>query len=182
MILGLTVVSVLPLVAPSPGSAQEPGDLGPRPGDTASPQAVVEAAYAALAKPPGGDFDWARFEALHLPDARLYPATEQTGGEARSLTVSGFVEWVEEGWAGVDPASDPGFAEEQVHHVTHVYGDVATVFSTYEKRYWDSDEILGRGINAFVLVRREGGWRIASIAWDEEVGAGPVPAEFLPGG
>lgn len=68
---------------------------------------------------------------------------------------------------------DQGFAKEQVHAVVEQYGDVAQVSSTYEKRCWDSDEVLSRGINSFQLVRHDGQWWIVGLAWDEEADAEP---------
>jgi hypothetical protein len=40
--------------------------------------------------------------------------------------------------------------------------------------------VLGRGINSIQMVRKDGRWWITSIIWDEETGAGPVPAKYLP--
>ncbi|MEM1270526.1 MAG: hypothetical protein AAGI08_10810, partial [Bacteroidota bacterium] len=68
--------------------------------------------------------------------------------------------------------------EREVHNVTHRFGDIAMVFSTYEKFFWEDDRMLGRGINSLQLVNRDGRWWIVSGIWDEEIGAGPVPPEF----
>ena len=164
-------VLLLTVALAAPALAQ-----GADPADVASPEAIVTAAYDAIQRAPGEPFDWDRFRTLYLPGALLLPNTEQTGGTPRTLTAEGFIEWVDR----VAPAQpgDRGFAEEEVHHVVHRYGDVATVFSTYTKRFADSDEVLGRGINSFQLVRRDGRWWIASIAWDEEAGAGPIPETY----
>lgn len=151
--------------------------------DVASPEAIVAAGYAALARAPGEPFDWDRFRSLFLPDARMIPSTEQRGGEFSVLTVEEFIDWID-GWAAEnDPIGGPndqGFVEEQVAVDIEVYGDIAQAFSTYQKHIWESDEIQGRGINSFNLVKNSGRWWIASVAWDEEVGAGPVPDEYLP--
>lgn len=151
--------------------------------DVASPEAIVAAGYAALARAPGEPFDWDRFRSLFLPDAQMIPSTEQRGGEFSVLTVEEFIDWID-GWAAEnDPIGGPndqGFVEEQVAVDIEVYGDIAQAFSTYQKHVWESDEIQGRGINSFNLVKNGGRWWIASVAWDEEVGAGPVPDEYLP--
>jgi len=39
---------------------------------------------------------------------------------------------------------------------------------------------VGREINSIQMVRKDGRWWITSIIWDEETGAGPVPAKYLP--
>lgn len=163
------------LLIPAGASAQE----NPRAEDVASPEAAILAAYASIARAPGEDYDWDRFRSLHLPGALLLPNTEQTGGEPRVLSVEDFIDWID-GVTTVGGEDDQGFAEEQVHIVAQRYGDIAQAMSTYQKHFWGDDEILGRGINSFNLVFREGRWWIVSIVWDEENGAGPIPDDYLP--
>lgn len=153
---------------------------GPRPEDVESPEAIVAAAYAAIARAPGEPFDWERFRSLFLPEARLIPNTEQRQGSFDVLSADGFIAWIDEVTPPPGSANDQGFQEEQVSAEVVRYGDVAHVFSTYQKHYWGSDQILGRGINSFQLVQNGDRWWIAGIAWDEENGAGPIPAEYLP--
>lgn len=153
---------------------------GPRSTDVESPEAIVQAAYAAIAREPGQPFDWERFRSLFLPEARLIPNTEQRQGNFDVLTVDGFIEWIDGATPAPGSDNDRGFQEEQVSAEIVRYGDVAHVFSTYQKHFWGSDQILGRGINTFQLVQNGGRWWIAGIAWDEENGAGPIPAEYLP--
>jgi hypothetical protein len=149
------------------------------PADVATPEAIVLAAYASIQRAPGAPYQWDRFRSLFLPNAHLVPNTEQTDGTFTPLTVQGFIDWVDR----VAPAGaegDQGFAEVEVKHHVERYGDIAHVFSTYQKHYWDQDQILGRGINSFQLVRHRGRWWITGIVWDEETGAGPIPSRYLP--
>lgn len=165
------------LLAALPAQAQTPD-----PSDVSSPEAIVAAAYGALERQPGAPFDWDRFRSLFLPQATLLPNTEQTGGSPRVFSPEEFVAWVEASYAEHAPIGSPkdqGFAEEEVRSEVRRYGDVAQVFSTYQKRYWGAAEILGRGINSYQLVHRDGRWWIVSVVWDEESGAGPIPAEYL---
>ncbi|MEM6287951.1 MAG: hypothetical protein AAF845_12410 [Bacteroidota bacterium] len=151
------------------------------PADVASPEAIVAAVYASLDRAPGEDHDWDRFLTLYHPDARLLPNPEQMNGAERVFTPREYADYYINLYASVDflgSPNDQGFSEAQVHHVTHRFGDVATVFSTYEKSIYQGEEMLGRGINSFQLVFREGRWWVVSVAWDEEDGAGPVPDEF----
>jgi len=156
--------------------AQQPAA---RPADVSSPEAVVKALYECVQRAPGASFQWDRMRTLFLPSARMLPNTEQTGGVPQVLTVNEFTAWVDRG-TPKDPAQDRGFAEEEIHTVIERFGDVAHAFSTYQKHFWNDARILGRGINAVQLVFREQRWWIASIAWDEESGAGPVPERYRP--
>jgi len=97
--------------------------------------------------------------------------------------VEDFIAWAD-GWvaenAPVGGPDDKGFEEAEIHSSVQRYGDIAHVMSTYARRPWGADEILGRGINSIQLVHRDGRWWIASVVWDEEAGAGAIPAEYLP--
>ncbi len=149
----------------------------PRASDVASPEALVTAAYEAIQRAPGERYDWARFRSLFLPQARLIPNAEQSGGAFVVHTPDTFAALVDS-FTVVGGPQDRGFAEEQVHAEVEQYGDIAHVFSTYQKRFWGSDQILGRGINSFQLVRHDGRWWIVGIIWDETTGAGPIPAAY----
>lgn len=164
------------LAAAGPAMAQ----VAPRPADVESPEAIVLAAYAVIAREPGASFDWDRFRSLFLPEARLISNTEQRQGSFDVLTPEEFIAWVDGATPPPGSDSDQGFQEEQIASQVVRYGDIAHVFSTYQKHFWGSDEILGRGINSFQLVHNGGRWWIVGIIWDEENGAGPIPAEYLP--
>lgn len=173
-------LSVLLLtVSISPVLAQSEAD----PEDVASPEAIILAAYESFSRPPGEEIDWDRFRSLFLPGAILIPSTEQRGGSLDVITTEGFIEWVDDFYeqnAPIGGPDDQGFVENEISSVIQRYGDVAQVFSTYQKHYWEQDEILGRGINSFQLVYNADRWWIVGVAWDEEIGAGPIPEAYLP--
>lgn len=148
------------------------------PDDVASPDAIVRAGYDAISHAPGESFDWERFRSLFLPEAKLIPNLEQSGGELQVLSPQGFTDWIDS-VMDVDAENYQGFVEEVIHNEVFQYGDIAHVTSSYQKRFWDGDDILGRGINSFQLVHNGGRWWIVSVVWDEEVGAGALPHEFM---
>lgn len=147
--------------------------------DVASPEAIVTAAYLAIQRAPGDGYQWDRFRSLCIPQARLIPNTEQTGGQLAVLSPEEFIALADKNTV-VGGANDAGFSEEELFNKVERYGDVAHVFSTYQKRFWNDDRILGRGINSFQLVRHNDRWWITGIVWDEESGAGPIPPKYMP--
>lgn len=171
-----TLMTVLALAMAAPALAQ----TDPRPEDVASPEAIVLAAYDAIARAPEQPFDWPRFRSLFLPEARLVPNSEQRQGSFDVLSTEEFIEWIDAVTPPPGSEDDHGFQEEQVHAVVERYGDIAHVWSTYQKHFWGSSQILGRGINSFQLVHDGDRWWITGIVWDEEGGAGPIPADYLP--
>lgn len=178
MKFGRTAVfaGTLALALPACAAAQE----YPRPEDVATPEAAIAAAYESIARAPGEAHDWERFRSLHLPEAILISNTEQTNGEFRVMGVEEFISWAQgytDQVSGTD--QDQGFVEAGIHNVKNEYGDVVQIMSTYEKGL-HGQEPFGRGINGFTLVWNADRWWIASIAWDEENGAGPIPEQYLP--
>ncbi len=154
-----------------------------RPSDVESIDAVINASYATLQRAPGEPFQWERYRSLRLPGALLVPNSEQSGGQFAPRTVEEHIAMVDAWYAENMPVGSPqdqGFAEEEIHREVHRYGDVAHVESTYVKRFHDSEEILGRGINFYTLVFDGERWWISAAAWDEENGAGEIPAKYLP--
>lgn len=176
MLTSLLVATAM--LAARPAAAQE----YPRAEDVASPEALVLAAYDALSRAPGENFEWDRFRSLHLPSALLVPAAEQRGGRLDPLTVDGFIDWIDgvtEESAPIGSPQDQGFTEEQLHMVKQRYGDVVQIMSTYASRLYGEEEILVRGVNAMTMVFDGNRWWMAAVAWDEESSAGPIPAEYL---
>ena len=161
--------------------AQAPA-VAANPADVASPDALVRAAYETVSRAPGKPFQWDRFRSLFLPGARMIPNTEQTGGTFTTHTVESFITWIDDSWnrVGIGSPNDRGFAESHVAGITEQFGDIAHVLSTYEKHIWGETQVRGRGVNSFQMVRKDGRWWITSLIWDEETGAGPVPAKYLP--
>lgn len=168
--------SLAALLVPLALSAQTPAA---NPADVATPEAVVKALYETVGRAPGARYNWPRMRTLFLPGALMLPNPEQTGGTARVLSVEDFVTWID-GATTYGGPNDRGFAEEQVHAVVERYGDIAHVFSTYQKHLWKDPNILGRGVNTIQVVYRQNRWWIVAISWDEENAAGPLPAKYLP--
>ncbi len=175
-----TVALVVLLAGAAPAAAQVRPLFQADPTDVATPQAVVDALYASIGRAPGEDYDWERNLSLFLPTASLIANTEQRGGAFVVHTPEQFRALVDS-FTVVGGEGDLGFQEEEISNVVERFGDVAHVFSTYRKGWWGDDEVLGRGVNSIQLVRHDGRWWISAIAWDEEVGAGPLPARYLPG-
>lgn len=167
---------MVPLLLAVSLAAQQPAA---NPADVASIDAIVTALYETVQRAPGARFQWDRARTLFHPTARLIPNPEQTGGVGRVLTLEEFIAWID-GVTTFGGPQDLGFAEEEIAHVTERFGDIAHRFSTYQKHFWGDDEILGRGINSIQLLWRDGRWWITNIIWDEESGAGPLPARYRP--
>ncbi|MBC5815706.1 MAG: DUF4440 domain-containing protein, partial [Candidatus Eremiobacteraeota bacterium] len=61
------------------------------------------------------------------------------------------------------------FREKEVFEKTEIYGNIAQRFSCHEKSWKVSDEkFQGRGAKVIQYIRTPAGWKISSLAWDDE--------------
>lgn len=154
----------------------------PRPEDVRSPEAAVRALYESISGPAERERgrDWDRLRSLFLPDARLVLVRWEgpDGGEEdvlRAWDVEAFIA------AARGFYRDDAFYEREVHGRTERFGHIAHVLSTYESGVGSEEsEPVARGINSIQLVRGEGRWWIAHLAWDVERPGNPVPERYLP--
>jgi hypothetical protein len=149
-----------------------------KPADVSSPDAIMAATYDVISGPAGQKRDWARFESLFVPDARLIavgPKKTGSGYELRAVPVDGY-----------EKLADPyfqknGFYEREISRKSERYGNIMQIFSTYESRHDAKDaQPFARGINSFQLFNDGARWWVVTIYWQEESPDVPLPKEFLP--
>jgi RimJ/RimL family protein N-acetyltransferase len=100
---------------------------------------------------------------LFLPQAVV---TKNTGSMPEVHDLAGFVESRR---ALLTGGTLTDFSEEEVFERTDVLGNVAQRFSLYRKSWFESGRPFeGRGVTTLQFVRTPGGWKIASVAWDDE--------------
>jgi hypothetical protein len=170
------------LLVPAALAAQAPArrhvavpTVAPRAADVATVDGVVRAYYDVITGPAGQPRQWSRDRSLYIPDLR-FVATGVAKGRpyARVMTHQDFVDASDSGMV------HDGFVEREIHRVTHAYGNVAQVFSTYEERRSTDGPVEGRGINALQLFWDGSRWWVASAIWFDEDPTHPIPKEFLP--
>jgi len=150
------------------------------PGDVASIDAIIDAAYDVISGPAGKKRDWERDRSLFYPGARLIPTTNPDASKGvdlmpQILDIDGFI-------ARVEPFFEKnGFYEKEIARRTEQFGNIAQVWSTYESRHSPDDpEPFMRGINSIQLFFDGNRWWILNIFWQQESPVAPIPAEYLP--
>jgi hypothetical protein len=79
----------------------------------------------------------------------------------------------------VDEGQLSAFHEAEVAQITEVFGNVAHRFSTYTKAgVLNEVPFTGRGMISTQFVRTPDGWRISSMAWDDERPGLSVPERY----
>jgi hypothetical protein len=125
--------------------------------------ALMDRFFLAVSFGTGGTPAYERLHDLFTPAGRLINAI---GDAPDNTTVAGFIEPRR---ALVDAGVLTSFEEVETGAVTESFGKVAHRFSTYQKRgVRDGAAFAARGRIATQFVRTPGGWRITSMAWDDE--------------
>jgi ketosteroid isomerase-like protein len=137
--------------------------------DVSEIQAVIEQLFSAISWNPGKAPDWETFRSLCLDDALLVPAARP----ARPTALAPFIQRMDEQRNG-GQLSD--FQERVLAHDVGVFGNVAVARSSFATSINQGTE--ARGVNAFMLIKDGGSWRIAAMSWDNESEDHPVPADF----
>ncbi len=82
--------------------------------------------------------------------------------------------------ATVDSGELTAFEEVEVAEITEIFGNVAHRFSTYEKRgSLGGAAIDARGAISTQFIRTPEGWRMSSMAWDDERPGVELPGRYL---
>ena len=79
----------------------------------------------------------------------------------------------------VDAGELTAFKEVETAEITEMFGNVAHRFSTYEKYGINKGaEFEGRGIISMQFIMTETGWKISSLAWDDERSGLTLPDRY----
>ena len=105
------------------------------------------------------------------PDASLYPAARP----AQRQTVQAFVARMQ----GLAATKLRSFEEAVLGSEVHVFGNIAVALAACEMTENGGD--TNRGVEALLLIKDAGVWRIVSQAWDRESESKPIPAHLVGG-
>lgn len=159
-----------PSVAAATARAADPADVG-------SVDAILAALYGTISGDKGVKRDWARFETLFHPDARMISGGRTAAGEvrARARPLQAYIE-------GSTPLLEgEGFHEVEIFRTTQRMGRIIHVTSTYEARHALTDpQPFMRGVNSIQLFDDGQRLWVLTVAWSPETPENPIPAEFLP--
>jgi hypothetical protein len=139
--------------------------------DLAGIDAAIHGVYEVISGPPGQKRDFDRMRSLFAPGATL-KAIGPKGLRGGSLEdyISRNKEVLEK----------EGFTERELGRRVELWGGLATAWSAYDGRTANGS-FHERGINSFQLVKVDGKWLVASILWQEETPANPLPANLIKG-
>ncbi|MES2392794.1 MAG: hypothetical protein V4555_14205 [Acidobacteriota bacterium] len=188
--LAASTIACAQTSAPTPQPKPLPGDIATHPDwpqakaeDVDTIDHLMASLYGVISGPAGQQRDWHRFRSLFLPTGRMgviraeRPATKDQPArpaDAVFLTPDDYV-----------TRDDPffktnGFFERGLHNNVEEFGNLVSVWSTYESRHTLTDtQPFARGINSLQLVHAQGRYWIASILWDDERPGLTLPEKYL---
>jgi hypothetical protein len=143
--------------------------------DVQSLDSVLKALYESLTFPEGKSPDMERFRNLFASSS--VPCVRTTPGAILVTDLEGFLA----NFGGrVESGALKSFSEVEIFRTTESFGNIAQVFSTYRKTVNTMDPQKSvRGINSLQVVFKDGRWWIASLIWQDETPANPIPQKYL---
>ena len=150
------------LVAAAPAPSQA---------DLAGIDSAIRGVYEVISGPPGQKRDFDRMRSLFAPGATMKAIGPKGlhGGSVEDYIAR-----------DKDILEREGFTERELGRRLHVWGGLATAWSSYDGRTANGS-FHERGINSFELVKIDGKWMIASILWQEETPDNPLPRDLSKG-
>src|SRR5271154_1191644 len=139
--------------------------IAAEPEDVSSPEKIVQADYESISGRVGVPRQWARDFALYDPHARFYLVEKDAKTGELKISAPTVQEFTDEMDASM---VKDGSIERELAHKIYRYGNVATVFSSYEIKLGSTGEIVGRGVNIYQVYFARKRWWISSVSWDAE--------------
>jgi len=173
LVLGLLTACASTTSDAAPGPAVQL--LAPRPEDVGSVDGVMRAFYEVTNVAPDGPRQWDRDRTLYVPWIRFVALGPGASGRP-AVTVWTHPEFVE----ATEPLVKKGFVEREIFRTTRRYGNMVHVDSTYETLVGTGSPVRSRGVNSLDLYFDGRRWWVASVVWQSEDAAHPIPAELLP--
>lgn len=161
----------------SPGDETPDLAASPYADDVSSLDNIMKALYASISGEKGEKRDWARFQYLFVPEARLMPSRKKSDG-SMSYSIMSPADYVQNAGSWLE---ENGFYEVEIKREVEEYASLVHVFSTYESyRSKEDTEPFARGINSIQLQNDGKRWWIIHIYWLGESEEWPLPAGYLP--
>jgi len=111
---------------------------------------------------------WVEFAGDFFPGASLFSAARP----ATPQTVEAFIERMK----GLSQTTLQSFHQSMLGSEVHVFGNVAVALGVCKNL--ENNTQVTRGVEAFLLIKDAGAWRIVSQAWDTESETNAIP-EYL---
>ena len=136
-------------------------------------KALIDDFFQAVSFDTGQSPAYARIRELFIDDGKLIR------NSAELPEISSVDDFIAARERAFGSGALTSFEEVEIAETTEVFGNVAHRFSTYTKRgTMHGEEIEGAGVISTQLVRTPAGWKISSMAWDDERPGLAIPDRY----
>ena len=137
--------------------------------DESEIRSLIERQFRSLSWSADRAADWAGFAADFLPSAALYPARRPV----QPTTPTAFADRMKT----LSAETLPELEEARLGDRILVFGNVAVAFSVCE--LIENGAETSRNLEAMLLIKDGGAWKIAAQAWDTETDDKPIPTKYF---
>jgi len=121
---------------------------------------MIKQIYAVVSSEKDKQVDWDRVRSFFLEEAVIILRTSREG--STRFTVDGFIKDFRDFYKS--PAmNDSGFKEEVLRLESEVYHDIAFIAVVYEASILKSERPPQKGIDFWLLTRKDSGWKVAAV-------------------
>jgi hypothetical protein len=136
-------------------------------------EALIDEFLRAVSFQEGGRPSYDRIRDLFIDGGKLIKNSSD------SPEISSVDEFIVPRQALVDSGEMTFFEEVEIAGITEVFGNIAHRLSTYEKRGMTNGKAFrGIGVISTQFIRTPGGWKMSSMAWDDERPGLAVPDRY----
>lgn len=141
---------------------------------TAELDRVINEFFRAVSFEHGRQPPYQRLHDLFIADGKLI---KNSGDSPEISTVAQFINPRQ---AMVDAGELTSFYEGELAGFTEVFGNVAHRLSVYEKRgTMNGVPVAGKGVISTQFIHTPDGWKISSMAWDDERPGLTIPDRYV---
>jgi hypothetical protein len=142
--------------------------------DTSSIESVIHTFYEVISGFVSEKRNWDRMRSLFAPGASLVPSSVVCGTSPPSaIDIEAYIQRL----AGF--LSQHDFFETSFTHHIEVYGNIASVISTYEARHTPNEsEPFRRGVNFIQMLNDGNRWWLTSMIWRDENKDNSIPEKY----
>src|SRR5215207_7487379 len=126
-------------------------------------KALIDEFFRAVSFASGHRPAYARIRDLFIDDGKLIRNSSELP------EISSIDDFIASRQSMVASGALTSFEEVETAETTEVFGNIAHRFSTYEKRgTMHGKATEGRGVISTQFIRTPSGWKMSSMAWDDE--------------
>ncbi|GAB2823484.1 hypothetical protein GCM10027176_29880 [Actinoallomurus bryophytorum] len=119
--------------------------------------------FAAVSFEPGAMPDYTKLYGLFIDGGKLIKNSTEVP------EISNVDEFIEPRQKMIDSGELTSFAEFEIGHITEIFGNVAHRMSTYGKRgTMNGAAFAAEGVISTQFILTPHGWKMTSMAWDDE--------------